>query len=102
MQTLKNDHSISIIYITHDLATAYHVSDYVLVLHEGRIVEAGPPEDVIQSPDPSLHAGAGRRDPLARSAAEMAGSAGEHARAMGGAAGGARPRPGLRAQGRLG
>jgi len=50
IETLKNDHSISIIYITHDLATAYHVSDYVLVLHEGRIVEAGPPEDVIQSP----------------------------------------------------
>jgi peptide/nickel transport system ATP-binding protein len=50
IETLKNDHSISIVYITHDLATAYHVSDYVLVLHEGRIVEAGPPEDVIQSP----------------------------------------------------
>jgi peptide/nickel transport system ATP-binding protein len=50
IETLKNDHSISIVYITHDLATAYHVSDYVLVLHEGRIVEAGPPEDVIQAP----------------------------------------------------
>ena len=50
IEALKNDHSISIVYITHDLATAYHVSDYVLVLHEGRIVEAGPPEDVIQAP----------------------------------------------------
>jgi peptide/nickel transport system ATP-binding protein len=50
IETLKNDHRISIVYITHDLATAYHVSDYVLVLHEGRIVEAGPPEDVIQTP----------------------------------------------------
>lgn len=51
IETLKNDHSISIVYITHDLATAYHVSDYVLVLHEGRIVEAGAPEDVIQAPN---------------------------------------------------
>jgi peptide/nickel transport system ATP-binding protein len=50
IEALKNDHSISIVYITHDLATAYHVSDYVLVLHEGRVVEAGPPEDVIQAP----------------------------------------------------
>ena len=50
IETLKNDHSISIVYITHDLATAYHVSDYVLVLHEGRIVEAGRPEEVIEAP----------------------------------------------------
>ena len=50
MQALKNEHNISIIYITHDLATAYHVSDYVLVLHEGRIVEAGPPDEVIEAP----------------------------------------------------
>jgi peptide/nickel transport system ATP-binding protein len=50
MQALKNEHGISIIYITHDLATAYHVSDYVLVLHEGRIVEAGPPDEVIERP----------------------------------------------------
>ena len=50
LEALKNDHSISIVYITHDLATAYHVSDYVLVLHEGRIVEAGRPEEVIEVP----------------------------------------------------
>ncbi len=50
IEALKNDHSISIVYITHDLATAYHVSDYVLVLHEGRIVEAGRPEEVIEAP----------------------------------------------------
>jgi peptide/nickel transport system ATP-binding protein len=50
MQALKTEHDISIIYITHDLATAYHVSDYVLVLHEGRIVEAGPPDEVIERP----------------------------------------------------
>jgi ABC-type glutathione transport system ATPase component len=50
LESLKNEHGISIIYITHDLATAYHVSDYVLVLHEGRIVEAGLPSEVILSP----------------------------------------------------
>ena len=50
LQTLKDDYGISVLYITHDLATAYHVSDYVLVLHAGRIVEAGPPEQVIEAP----------------------------------------------------
>ena len=40
----------SVIYITHDLATAYHVADYVLVLHEGDIVEAGAADEVIEHP----------------------------------------------------
>ncbi|HEY8596687.1 MAG TPA: ABC transporter ATP-binding protein [Devosiaceae bacterium] len=50
LQKLKQEYAISVLYITHDLATAYHVSDYVLVLHKGRIVEAGRPEDVIENP----------------------------------------------------
>ena len=47
---LKERYGISIVYITHDLATAYHVSDYVLVLYKGRVVEAGPPREVIGDP----------------------------------------------------
>ena len=47
---LKEKHGISIIYITHDLATAYHVSDYVMVLYKGHVVEAGPPKEVIGDP----------------------------------------------------
>jgi ABC-type glutathione transport system ATPase component len=47
---LKDKYGISILYITHDLATAYHVSDYVMVLFKGHVVEAGPPGDVIGSP----------------------------------------------------
>jgi ABC-type glutathione transport system ATPase component len=50
MQALKTEHGISVVYITHDLATAYQVADYVLVLHEGRLVEAGPAEEVIERP----------------------------------------------------
>ena len=48
---LKDRHGISILYITHDLATAYHVSDYVIVLYHGRVAEAGPPEAVIGAPE---------------------------------------------------
>jgi len=47
---LKDRFGISIVYITHDLATAYHVSDYVIVLHAGRVAEAGPPAQVIGEP----------------------------------------------------
>ncbi|MEM9232124.1 MAG: ABC transporter ATP-binding protein [Pseudomonadota bacterium] len=47
---LKDKHGISILYITHDLATAYHVSDYVMVLFKGHVVEAGPPKAVIGDP----------------------------------------------------
>ncbi len=47
---LKDKYGISILYITHDLATAYHVSDYVMVLFKGHVVEAGPPKAVIGDP----------------------------------------------------
>ncbi|MEM6825684.1 MAG: ABC transporter ATP-binding protein [Pseudomonadota bacterium] len=47
---LKDQHGISILYITHDLATAYHVSDYVIVLYQGHVAEAGPPAEVIGDP----------------------------------------------------
>ncbi len=47
---LKDKFGISILYITHDLATAYHVSDYVMVLFKGHVVEAGPPKEVIGAP----------------------------------------------------
>lgn len=47
---LKDKYGISILYITHDLATAYHVSDYVMVLFKGHVVEAGPPKAVIGAP----------------------------------------------------
>lgn len=50
MQQLKTEHGISVVYITHDLATAYHVADYVLVLHDGHIVEAGAANEVIEHP----------------------------------------------------
>ncbi|MEO1103816.1 MAG: ABC transporter ATP-binding protein, partial [Pseudomonadota bacterium] len=50
LHDLKERFGITIVYITHDLATAYHVSDYVIVLHEGSVAEAGPPKEVIGDP----------------------------------------------------
>ncbi len=50
LRDLRDQHEITILYITHDLATAYRVSDYLLVLHRGRIVEAGDPDTVLRDP----------------------------------------------------
>jgi len=51
LRRIKDERGASIIYITHDLATAYEVSDYVLVLYRGRVVEAGDAETVIKQPE---------------------------------------------------
>jgi peptide/nickel transport system ATP-binding protein len=50
LRALNKDHGISILYITHDLTTAYHVSDDILVLYRGSVAEAGTVERVIKQP----------------------------------------------------
>jgi ABC-type oligopeptide transport system ATPase subunit len=47
---LKEKLGVSILYITHDLATAYQVSDQIFILHRGRIVERGSTQRVIDAP----------------------------------------------------
>ncbi len=47
---LKEDEGISIIYITHDLATAYYVSDRIAIMLRGQIVELGAVEKVLDKP----------------------------------------------------
>ena len=51
---LKERHNVTIIYITHDLATAYYISDRIAVMQRGHIVEIGPVSKVLVEP-PSLH-----------------------------------------------
>ena len=47
---LKNEFGISLVYITHDLATAYQISDHIIVLNKGKVVEEGDPELVVKNP----------------------------------------------------
>ena len=47
---LKTDLGISVVYVTHDLATAYQIADHAVVLYRGRIVEAGTVDAVIGRP----------------------------------------------------
>jgi peptide/nickel transport system ATP-binding protein len=50
LRTLNREFGISIIYITHDLTTAYHVSNDIMVLYRGSVAEAGDVELVIKNP----------------------------------------------------
>jgi peptide/nickel transport system ATP-binding protein len=47
---LKDEQQVSILYITHDLATAYYCADRIAVMLRGWIVEMGPVEKVLGSP----------------------------------------------------
>ncbi len=47
---LKDEAGISLVYVTHDLTTAYQVADRVVVLYAGSIVESGDTQSVIGAP----------------------------------------------------
>lgn len=47
---LKDELGVSILYITHDLATAYYVSDRIAIMFRGNIVEMGTVEQVLMKP----------------------------------------------------
>lgn len=49
-KALKEQYRTSFLYITHDLATAYYISDYIAVMSKGRIVEFGAAREVLESP----------------------------------------------------
>jgi len=47
---LKEELGVSVLYITHDLATAYYVSDRIAIMFRGNIVEMGSVEKVLMDP----------------------------------------------------
>ncbi len=50
LQKLNQEFGISIIYITHDLATGYQISHNMIVLYHGAVAEAGDVAQVVQQP----------------------------------------------------
>ncbi len=46
----KNDKGMGVVFITHDIALADYVSEYIAVMYLGRIVEYGRSEDVLLNP----------------------------------------------------
>ena len=49
-KTLRDDLGVSIIYITHDLATAYYISDRIMIMQQGKVVESGDARAVLDNP----------------------------------------------------
>ena len=47
---LRDDYGISFIYITHDLSTAYYVSDYIATLYRGTLIEYGSSKEIMDHP----------------------------------------------------
>ena len=50
MAKLRDDEGVSILYITHDIASARYVADRLVVMYAGQIAETGPIEEVLAHP----------------------------------------------------
>ena len=66
LRQLRDEFGISLVYITHDLTTAYQICDDIIVLYRGYVAEAGDVAQVVQAAETSVHAAAGRLDSAAR------------------------------------
>lgn len=51
LRQLRDDLGVSVIYITHDLATAYYISDSLMIMQKGRVVEMGPARPILDNPE---------------------------------------------------
>jgi oligopeptide/dipeptide ABC transporter ATP-binding protein len=47
---LRRDFGITWVFISHDLAVTKYVSDLLMIMYLGRIMELGPPEDIVANP----------------------------------------------------
>jgi peptide/nickel transport system ATP-binding protein len=50
LRELRDRNDLTIIYITHDLATAYYVSDRIIIMRQGQVVESGDARTVLDNP----------------------------------------------------
>jgi ATPase components of various ABC-type transport systems, contain duplicated ATPase len=50
LRSLQSKYGITMMYITHDIATAKYLADKILVMYAGKMVEYGPFRDVIKEP----------------------------------------------------
>ena len=51
LRQLRDDMGVSVIYITHDLATAYYISDRLMIMQKGSVVEMGPARPILDAPE---------------------------------------------------
>ncbi|MGW9131914.1 ABC transporter ATP-binding protein [Streptomyces sp. NPDC055681] len=50
LEDIKEEHDLTIVFISHDLGVVRTVSDRVMVMYLGKLCEFGPPESIYESP----------------------------------------------------
>ena len=50
MMELSKVHNSSIVMVTHNLGVAAYMSDYIIVMKKGRVVDAGTPQEILENP----------------------------------------------------
>lgn len=50
MAKLRDEEGVSLLYITHDIASARYIADRIMVMYAGHLVESGPVDTVLQAP----------------------------------------------------
>ena len=50
LRRLRDETGVAIVYITHDLATAYSISDRIMIMRGGKVVESGDARTVLDNP----------------------------------------------------
>jgi ABC-type microcin C transport system duplicated ATPase subunit YejF len=50
LRELQRAHQLSYLFISHDLAVVRAMSDYIMVMKDGRLVEQGTPDEVLDNP----------------------------------------------------
>ncbi len=54
LMKLKKELDMTIVFVTHDIGLACYISDSIFIMHQGEIVEQGPPDRVTGSPTSSV------------------------------------------------
>ena len=50
MLDLAKEHNSAIVMVTHNLGVAAYMSDYIIVMKKGRVVDAGTTQDILENP----------------------------------------------------
>ncbi len=53
LMKLQKDTNVSYLFITHDIATVRAISDEIVVMHQGKVVQQGPKTQVLNPPHPA-------------------------------------------------
>lgn len=69
---MKEELGVTSLVITHDMQSAYNISDRVAMLYEGRVLEVGTPEEIRQSENPIVRGFVEGKPELVESGADSA------------------------------